>query len=533
MVRWIKPFEEERDLDSGWINVISVFLKEATIDLVWALAHRFTRWVTRAARVMPPAFFLPLLLYALTLAPTIYNLDSAELTTAVAAGGILRATGYPLYLFLGKLWTWLPIGDVGYRMNLFSAVCGGVTIFLADRTLLELRIGPWARLGALGLLAAAPYFWALSLIAEVYTLHTALMAGVIYLLIRWSKKPGPTQLAAPVFLTALSMGNHASTALLLPGIFAFVLFTHPREVFKGRVFLASLIAGLLGSAIFAYLPLRYAAEPAFNYAGRYDSLGIFHPVNLQTLEGLIWLITGRSFAGQMFGYSWLEFGQEVLVFAKQLWRSFFGIGFAPGIIGLIALWKRRRPLALMLLLMFLGNAIFYTNYRVIDKATMFLPNDLVWALWLGLGFQVLLTFISEENPSRIATWGFRGLLVLGVVTSVALTWSRVDLSGDRSTRDKSERILMTVEPDALIFGWWDTIPGVEYLQYVEGWRPDVTAINRFLIEGEDMERLILREMNNRPIYVDSTSAEILREARTTRVGPLTRLEPRERTTIDP
>jgi hypothetical protein len=46
------------------------------------------------------AFALPLLVYVLTLAPTIYNLDSAELTTAAATGGLVRATGYPVYLML-------------------------------------------------------------------------------------------------------------------------------------------------------------------------------------------------------------------------------------------------------------------------------------------------------------------------------------------------------------------------------------------------------------------------------------------------
>ena len=49
---------------------------------------------------------LPLLIYSQTLAPTIYNLDSAELTTAAATNGIVRATGYPLYLVLGKIWSW-------------------------------------------------------------------------------------------------------------------------------------------------------------------------------------------------------------------------------------------------------------------------------------------------------------------------------------------------------------------------------------------------------------------------------------------
>ena len=61
-------------------------------------------------RLTVAAFGLPFILYLLTLAPTIYNLDSAELTTAAATSGLVRATGYPLYLLLGRIWSWLPIG---------------------------------------------------------------------------------------------------------------------------------------------------------------------------------------------------------------------------------------------------------------------------------------------------------------------------------------------------------------------------------------------------------------------------------------
>jgi hypothetical protein len=49
-----------------------------------------------------------------------------------------------------------------------------------------LKVGNWATLGALGLLASSVFFWGLSLVAEVYTLHTALMAGFILALLRWS-----------------------------------------------------------------------------------------------------------------------------------------------------------------------------------------------------------------------------------------------------------------------------------------------------------------------------------------------------------
>jgi len=40
--------------------------------------------------------------------------------------------------------------------------------------------------------------------------------------------------------------------------------------------------------------------------------------------------------------------------------------------------------------MFLATAAFYVDYRVVDKDTMYLPAYLVWALWVGLGYQALL-----------------------------------------------------------------------------------------------------------------------------------------------
>ena len=473
------------------------------------------------------AFSLPLLLYALTLAPTIYNLDSAELTTAVATDGIMRATGYPLYLVLGKIWSWLPVGDMGYRMNLFSAVCGATTILLLERILRRLKVGPWARLGALGLLATAPYFWALSLIAEVYTLHTALMAGTILLLLRWAEAPGPRRLAWPVLLAALSLGNHAATVLLLPGYALFVLASHPREITRWRVWLAGLLALVAGATVFLVLPLRYSTAPAFNYAGHYDASGAFIPVDLGSVEGMWWLISGKTFTGQMFAYRLSELWPQVVDFGRQLWAAFFGIGVAPALVGMARLFRRDRPLAGLLLLAFLANAVFFINYRVVDKTTMFLPAYVVWTIWLGIGYQALLDWLGETNSQRAARKVVHGVLAGAVLLALAWNWPRVDLSDDWSTRQRSEAVLEQAEEDALIFGWWETVPGLQYMQLVEGQRPDVTIINRFLISGSDMNQLIRRELGRRPIYVNSPSIEMLRIARARPLGPLYRLEPAE------
>lgn len=483
-------------------------------------------WLVRLDWLAAAAFFLPMLLYWLTLAPTIYNLDSAEFTTAVASNGIIRATGYPLYLLLGKVWSWLPLShDMGYRMNLFSAFLGALTLLQGEYILRRLKVEPWLRLGALGLLATAPYFWAMSLIAEVYTLHTALMAGILLALLRWSAAPTPLRLALPIFLMTLSLGNHMATVLLVPGAIWYVLTSQPAQLKEWRVWAAGGTAVLLGLTVFLILPLRYASQPLFNYAGEYDASGTFHPVNLQTVSGLWWLITGQSFAGQMFGYQLSDVWPQLADYGRQLWTAFLAVGIGPGLWGLGALTRRNWRLGGMLLLMFLANAIFYINYRVIDKNTMFLPTYFIWAIWLGVGYQQLTDWLRSQTASTAVPRRIHYLAVGAVCLAVILNWGLVDLSNDWSTREIAETILQEVEPNALVLGWWDTVPAVQYLQMVEGQRPDVQTINRFLISGEAMEQLILSQIGTRPVYINNPSITLLQQTSAIPVGPIYKLEP--------
>lgn len=475
------------------------------------------------------AFVLPLTLYIVTLAPTIYNLDSAELTTAAATGGITRATGYPLYLVLGWLWSHIPIGDVGYRMNLFSALNGALTVALAERILRRLGVGPWATLGALGLLACAPFFWALSLIAEVYTLHTALMAGLILLLLRWAKQPTARRLAAVGLVLGLGMSHHVTMALFVPGCVWFVASGAPRQALRPHALAAAAGALLLGLSLYLYLPLRYAAQPAFNYAGHYDAQGQFVPVNLQTIGGMWWLVSGKAFDHLPFSYTSAELWAEAVQFGNHVRQAFFAVGVGPGLLGLVVLTRRDWRFGGALLLMFLANAIFFINYRVVDKETMFLPMYVIWALWLGVGYQWLLAWVSAPATGVAQRWGLllvRSMLVMSVLAALAWNWRLTDLSHDWSARERGEAILRQARPHALVFGWWDTVPVIEYLQLVEGRRPDVQPINRFLISYADLRALIDRESRQRPVYIDSTTEDLLRSYDAERTASMYRLIPR-------
>ena len=101
------------------------------------------------------SFLLPFAVYVRTLAPTVYGLDSAELTTGAYCLGLVHVPGYPLYLLIGHLFTRLPIGNVGYRMNLMSAFFGALAVALFYLVLVRLCRRPLAALSAVLFLASS------------------------------------------------------------------------------------------------------------------------------------------------------------------------------------------------------------------------------------------------------------------------------------------------------------------------------------------------------------------------------------------
>ena len=475
------------------------------------------------------AFCLPLALYVVTLAPTVYNLDSAELTTAAATGGLVRATGYPLYLLLGQLCARLPLGDVGFRLNLLSALAGAATVALGDRILRKLGVGPWARFGALGLLACAQMFWALSLIAEVYSLHTALMTTILLLLLRWSERPSTGRLAQVGFAVGLSLGHHLSTSLLLPACGWFWIAHVPAGSMRPRALLIPVLAVALGLSVYLYLPWLWLSQPAFNYVGRYNAAGVFVPRDLCDPRELWWLASGRAFSDRMTLRLDFEFLVALWGFVGQLWRNFLPIGIGPGVLGLIVLIRRSWAVGGMLIWMFIFNVGFYANYDVVDRETMYLPAYVVWMLWIGLGYQRLLDWTGAERHAGLLAHTVPTLLRAAIAGSVlyvaAWNWPLVDLSDDWSARVQGERLLYELKPNALLIGSWDKVPLVEYFQLVEGRRPDVQAINLFLIDHKDALALILRELRRRPIYVDRLPSELKDLIRPRRGGLLYELQP--------
>jgi len=69
-----------------------------------------------------------LLLYVRTLAPSLLWGDSAEFQTLSYTLGMTHPSGYMTYIMIGKLFTYIPVGNIAYRVNLMSAFFGALTV---------------------------------------------------------------------------------------------------------------------------------------------------------------------------------------------------------------------------------------------------------------------------------------------------------------------------------------------------------------------------------------------------------------------
>ena len=229
-------------------------------------------WVGRLAPLV--IFLTSLLLLLMTIAPTFYFLDSAELAIGAATLGIVHAPGYPLYLMVAHLFTYLPIGDIGYRVNLMSALCLAGTATLLFMTLSMLLKNRAVAASTTFIFTFSYYIWATGVVAEVYAPQLFTIALCTYLLVHLAQNPRQRQRTMLWLGCAigLAVAAHPSSALLLPGVVLACLTF-------GIGLRLNILAGMLSILVFAstllYFPIRFAAEPALNLAGEYRADGSF------------------------------------------------------------------------------------------------------------------------------------------------------------------------------------------------------------------------------------------------------------------
>ncbi len=476
-----------------------------------------------------------LALYGATLAPTVTLVDSGELIVAARTLGVAHPPGFPLWVLLAHMATWIPFGNVALRVHLASAICAALAAaaltlvaaqalrtasLLAARSLRsERRPAPKApsrvdsRLpetepaeGNLSTAAAAVVagllltcsrtLWSYATIAEVYALNTFLILTVFLLMLHWrnamlerslptarTRRPSTPRAtsgdrllygAALVFGLALGV-HHVTVVLTLPALAMLVYATEGAPFFKSRRLAYAALCAFAGLAVYAYLPVAASRSPTLNWG------------DPRTLQRLWWHVGGRQYLVSL-SFSAENIDRQAREFIRLAGREFgpwwFPVGLALSVAGLVSLARRDRTLFYFLVLIIAFDVGYALNYDIAeDKDAYYLPTFVALALAAAFGAHRLISLVLLRR--WFSRWSFA--VIAGALLCVPTVAFTANLPFNNRHRyfvadDYLQNILSTIEPHSMLLTLdWQVYSPVLYLREIEQRRRDVVAIDLNLL----------------------------------------------------
>lgn len=439
-----------------------------------------------AALLGSSLFALTLFAYCRTLQPSVGDFgDSAKFQVVANVLGIPHATGYPLYVPLAKLFTLLPVRDAAFRVNLLSAVSAAAAVALLGLAIWGLTHNLPASAGAALLFAWSRTFWSQAVIAEVYTLNAAFLALVIALLFLWRARGGQWLYVGALAAYALSLGNHASTILLIPGLLWFIGTTDRKKLTQPRNLALAAGALALGACQYLLLFLRARQHPSFCETCP------------DTVPRLWWYLTGAQFRSSFFALSWQELGNRVAHYWNFLAAEYGLFPISAGLLGIVTLGASRWRESGLLVLAFTANLLFTLSYDIADFIFFLIPTYLIFAVWIGGGLATITRWVAHAwrrppHPAYglVATGGWTLVTIGLTLWPLRANYDIVDESNNYAPREESAAILNLMPEDAVLVlppccDFYNRTMGILYLQQVEGVKPDL-AIAEFGAEEADL-----------------------------------------------
>lgn len=415
-----------------------------------------------------------MLLYVFTLAPGVMWGDSAKLSIwSYTLELQVALTSHPLRSLVGHLFNALPWGDIAYRQNLCSAVCGALTVGMLGALIYELTHSIPASIAGAAAFGISHTFWLVSVMAESYTLTLLLLTCAWWLVHRGAAARHPWWCYASALVFGLSLTSSYLTVVSLPSLLLILwsqAWFRDRTVWsQGRTLALCLLATLTGAGLYAALLLQQWHQESTHLAYLFG--GAF-----------------RQF------FSWPKILPEVARYPGYLAYQFPVVGLCLAGYGC---WRQRamdRPRWRPLACLFLVNLIFGAGYMRQRQFYQWLPSYLVAAVWIGVGAAALWARLRAQARMALAV-----SLVLLPPLAYAAAPRLADTLGLNPTQARvlrhrdnnryflwpgkrheagptafAREVLSSVPPRSIVVADFTPCMVLRYYQRVLGWRQDVT-----------------------------------------------------------
>lgn len=460
-------------------------------------------------------------LYLITLAPTVTLVDSGELILAAETLGVAHPPGFPLYVLLTHLATFLPFGNVAIRIHLASALFAALastvmTLLSIEALLIKLTrkteknpqtkskinnnkttksqseskiVNIYSELNILLIIAPAVItglifafsrtLWAYATIAEVYTLNSLLIVTIFWLMLGWRRgflevsradqsKVNNQKLYLAAFVFGLALGvHHVTVGLMLPALAVLVFSTEGIDFFKSKRFLYAALISFAGLSIYIYLPLAASQSPLMNWG------------DPRTLERFWWHISGKQYQAY-FNFSLSRISEFFGLALREFGFVWMPLALALAIAGFADLVRRDRTIFVFLLVIIFADIAYCLCYEIAeDKDAYYLPAFIALTIATGFGMSWLILFLKKTKLQSIFT-AIRTAMILMIVPLIALV-GNFDFNNRARyfiAQDYIENILKPIEPNGMLLtSDWQVYAPSLYFREIENQRKDTIIVD--------------------------------------------------------
>jgi len=463
-----------------------------------------------------------LAIYIRTLAPSLLWGDSAEFQTLSYTLGMTHPSGYMTQIMLGKLFTYIPVGNIAYRVNLMSAVFGALAVaqvYLIVRMLGGLSI---AGISASMMLALSELFWRRALVAESYAIAASMVSTVWLLFLFWRRTQNWRYLFLAGFAGGLSMGIHSTVLMTaVSAVIIMAITTRKRADWIGAAAGALLGIGLTFS-FFLYLDHRDPPSSIYNavYRPSLSAIGL----TINDFDTPLERFSAIFPAEHIWAYYFTASPEEV---SRRLveYLSFYPAWAVILIfIGIFALFKRDWRDGLFPLIAFLIVWGFAITVAFSVYQEFYTPAAIFVYVWFGLGASIILELLEQifqkERTGRrvlqivvsilliaLPLWQSRRDLNLAITNGYTTFVKRDHLypifAPDKAIHD-AMRIISRIEDDAIVFTDWDKLYSYIYTAHIEEGRTGIAFHEATITDNPSLAQTtrayIDANIDVRPIY---------------------------------
>ncbi len=371
------------------------------------------------------AFIIPFSIYVATLEPKLIGGDTSWFAIHVPQMSILVPTGYPSFSIAGKLITFLPVGDLAYRLNLLSAVFGALTVlfvFLAVNLAVKNEI---ISLASCLTLAFAFSFWTVANRFEMDTINTFFLALIIYSAFLYREKPDRKHLYFAAASLGLFLTDHPIAMFVMPAMLLYVIIINPKIFKSVKAVLLAILFFILPLGLYLWLPVR-------SWMG-YGTV--------KTAKDFLLYVTGRYSTGEVHGGSFGDKNFEgVLIVIKEFFRIILNnyevILIVIAVAGLIYCFIKNYKFAICALLAIISNFLIISLYIGWAPENHVLDSIVIVAVFIGYGFaliyDILQRILAGAGKKKILRLILTTVLLLAILASPVMmafsNYSRADAS---------------------------------------------------------------------------------------------------------